>query len=614
MLRMRSPGLRGLLLAAVLLLPAGGCSSSDEVEGTGDTGAGGPQGAALRYRVSLPQPAGQHFEVEIRVAAGSEESLGFVMPSWTWGRWRLVRHGYRVRDAHAVDEAGDPLPVERMAPDRWVVRRTSGHTVRMRYRCRGPRAEAGLSWAGDSGAFVAGASLFMMVEGHREDPVVLELSLPAGWRALGSAVGDPGQRRGTRHAGYDHLVRSPLLLGPLEEFRCTSPGGTPITLALLSARPAAGAVQEMLEPLGRIVGEVEGLSGDRAAGHVLLHTAPGLAPDVAAFPGAVHVTAPGGLDRAVARAEVLGLTAEGLVRSWNGRRVMPASLRRPDRTVELDTWFVWLTRGGSRHLARLVRLRAGLLDEDGWLAEVRDLAETATRRGRVRAGTLHEAGRLVWDPGTEGLQAAPLAGAGPRGELTALALDARLRAATRDDRGLPDLVRALAEEAPRGYSPADVHRILVRLGSEDLGFWLDTHVRGKELPDLRRTLKPMGLLWNERYGEARASLGGILDPDGKRVVFLEPDSPLARGGIQVGDRLVSLGGYDLGKVPLERALQELGPGSVVGITVRRHNGEVLSRSVRLGRAVPVVRTLTRDPEASREARELRNAWLLGSTP
>lgn len=124
----------------------------------------------------------------------------------------------------------------------------------------------------------------------------------------------------------------------------------------------------------------------------------------------------------------------------------------------------WLDEGAADYYAALVTLRAGDVSFDSFYAYV---------------GSSLYPGATLTDPATWATPSVEY----EKGRVVVAALDARLRRATDGERTFDDVYRRLnAHEGELDY--ADFRRIVVDVGNESFGPWLDEHVAGSGQPSV----------------------------------------------------------------------------------------------------------------------------------
>src|SRR5207249_10877889 len=172
----------------------------------------------------------------------------------------------------------------------------------------------------------------------------------------------------------------------------------------------------------------------------------------------------------------------------------------------------------------------------------------------------------------------------------------------------------------RGFTGADVERVVTELCGCAVNPFFDAHVRGASPIDFDRYLALIGL-------RTRVTPGPVLGNDGKpiidfrlrawlppgdsslRLLVAGPESVWGRAGLHTGDRLVAINGAPVPTAADFRALLgRLKVGDTVRVEVSRKAGPFRADVVMTARERPFVR-IEEIPQATDKQRTLRAAWL-----
>src|SRR6185295_7258964 len=138
--------------------------------------------APVTYRVSMPEPAGHEFHVEMEVPAlPGHATADIVFPAWAPGSYLVrdfVRHVYGLT---VTDRRGRRLGAERLDKQRWRIA-SGGAPFRVRYRVFAFEVSVRTSFLDASHAYWNGSSLFFFVDGEIGRPCQVGVTLPRGAR------------------------------------------------------------------------------------------------------------------------------------------------------------------------------------------------------------------------------------------------------------------------------------------------------------------------------------------------------------------------------------------------------------------------------------------------
>ncbi len=587
----------------------------------------------MHHRVSMPDPDGHLFQVEVTVEDPGDELI-VAMPVWTPGSYLVREFARHVEGLAARDPAGAPLATERLDKHRFRVASRGAGRVVVTYRVFAHELSVRTCHLDGSHGYFNGAALLVYVEGRRHEPHLLEVAPPPGWRvacALPPAAGAADPLAGGAPEGpwrfaaqdYDELVDAPVEAGPhrVTTFDALGKrhgivvwGRPPPDLARLTAD-----VKRIVEQLGATMG---GLPYRR-------------------YLFIVHLTASvrGGLEHAasatlhVRRAafhprdayqETLALVAHELFHAWNVKALRPAALVPYDYGREQYTRLLWWFEGVTSYYDQLVLVRAGLSDPKRYLRHLGEQLTALARLPGAHKVSVEESSWTAWvklyrpDENTPNSTVSYYL----KGELVALGLDLLLR---RAGASLDELVRSLVgRHAARGLPEDAVEpAVAERVGAAAARAFFDRNVRGTGEPDLDLGL--VGLVARRRRAHGfddkggappRAEAGavpgwlGVTFEAGGRLVVksVREGSPARRGGVYAGDEVVAEGGFRIDRGALWDRLVERGPGGTLRLALFRDD-ELVEREVLLGD--PPEDTIWLEPvEApTSEQRNALEAWL-----
>jgi hypothetical protein len=526
-------------------LPPSAPSSSASAAPSSPPPAAGPR-LSIRLR---PLPGAASLEVDIRARAEPEALR----------RWRVTIpdpgavHLVELRDARGPIAArfdGDALARHALAlpapPEGEVHLR---YTVESRPRPLSTAATVDL----DPNRMEASGEAFLVLPDDLDDRVV-DVSLEIDPDELGNSWGaassfGAGKSRSLRARGRD-LRRATFLFGPMGHALFETQEGHDEAAWLgytsFDPRPIAADVAAFRTAVGNLFGE-------RESAPLTLLIVADARPN-----GAFHVRR-----RAESVLVHVGVgepwsapvrisVATEVIHAWIGERLWIG----PDRPGN-EGEAAWFTEGLARHLARDLLFRFGLITADELLAEVHGLE--ATRVTSPRANESNEAlSKAPWGPG-----ALPLIVA--RGALYATRLDALLRDKSLGKKGLPELLRALYEQAKQKQAAlptsAWVEALRAALGDAEAGSFAALIGQGRPIELPANALGPCFRREKRRY--QAFDLG--FDEEATRastervIAGLRAGGPAERAGVKAGDVLVdSVLSRGRSDVPVELHLERGG--------------------------------------------------------
>jgi predicted metalloprotease with PDZ domain len=465
---------------------------------------------AIAYRIAMPDPASHLYEIAVDVDGVRAATLPLQLPVWSPGRYAKMDFARNVQEFRATGANGRPLRWDKTDGSRWVVTTAGSRSVRVRYRVFANMLSGTFSVLDTAHANWNGASLFMYVEGHKPNPVTLDVEPPAGWQVVNGDTRTRGQTR-FRFENYDRLVDTPTEVAPavlLDSF--VVDGRRYRTMVHHNGPAPATARERFVRDVEKIVRYENSVFGP---------------PPLEQYTFLFNIGYPGGdgmehlystqiVNSATWNdsASVLpGLTtaAHEYFHVWNVKRVRPVALGPFDYTREQYQPSLWVAEGWTQYYGLTALGRGGVVDRDAFYSTMAGLMQTnLTAPGRkevsARMASFHAP---FWDGAA---QPQPNNGSQTflsyytKGAGLALYLDLYLRAKSANGRSLDDVFDLLKRRTwnakstsyylqGRGYTERDVEQAASEVAGEDMRAWFDRHVGGTEDVDYDAMLARAGL-------------------------------------------------------------------------------------------------------------------------
>jgi len=453
----------------------------------------------VRYEVTLDAEA-KRWRVRTTFA-WSGGDVDFWLPRWTAGAYHLAEYGQFVEELRASDGEGAALAVARDGKCRFVVAAGGAASVTLDYVAR-PCAPAdvnenmilqveGNRIAPDY-AFVSPNSLLGFAQGLLDHPCEVSFHLPEGWR-VASAL--PAADDGTLRApSWWRLEDSPALMSPTLATVPFEVDGIPHWVSLQGGDAArAEAIAQRCRKLV-VAGRdwMQGLPYDRY--HFLLLATPGEsgAAGLEHCASTLIVSDP----QLAATREYDHLIAHEYFHAWCAERIQVDALLRPDYTQPLRTGTIWVNEGITEYFCRHLMVSAGLQTRAEFFAGLSEEGRMARMLWRVAGDrSWSDVSRDAADWNDMGDLIAFSAKHYQGGCWTVLALDLEMRAASKGERGVADLLRYLMRayaQRGRGFGEEEMRAIVAGIAQADLDPFFEHHVDGVELPSLKERLGVIG--------------------------------------------------------------------------------------------------------------------------
>lgn len=614
--------LYGLSALALLAGAASAAPAADK-----DPGANAP----TQYEVSFDN-AGHHEAKIVATYRGVPKGpLKVRMSRSSPGRYAIHEFAKNVYNATAVDGAGKPLKVERSEPYGWTV---AGHdgTVKVTYTLYADRGDGTYSQVDQTHAHLNMPATFLWAVGYDAKPIRVSFKrADPSWKIATQLPPVAGEADAYWAPNLQYFMDSPTEISALtmREWQVTDSGRT-YTFRLALHNPGTDEdADKFVEKLKAIVPEHIKVFGelpkfDHGQYTFIADYMPQITGDGMEHRNSTFISQPRSLFRG--NFSQLGTASHEFFHAWNVERIRPAELEPFDFTKANPTPSLWLAEGFTQYYGPLLIRRAGQSTVDEFLTGL-----SGTLNGVVTGP-----GRLYGSPQEMSLRAPFVDAAAaldptnpniftsyyPYGAVIGLALDLQLRGREKP-LSLDDFMKRMwknhgAVEKP--YKPADIRAALGQTTGDQpfADAFFKASIEGSALPDFGLLLDQAGLKLRKKspkkawLGASRVKISGsdvILDAPPV------PNSPLYAAGVEVGDRIISIGRFEFGSEgDWTDALDRLKPDDATTVKfVQRGQTREAPLKVAADPTLEVVRYEKADLKPTEAQLAFRKAWLGAET-
>ncbi len=570
---------------------------------------------AIRYRVSMPQPATHLLMVEMQVD-GAGNNIELRLPVWTPGSYMVREFARHVQGFQAKGADGRPLAWKKTRKDTWLVDSTGADRIIVGFEVYANDLTVRTSHLDGTHAFFNAANLLPYVEGRTREPLRLYVDAPDGWTVETGLRRDESPGEAFIAVDYDELVDSPVHAGPdpvLEFEAC----GVPHRIATwgrsnLDADRLVADTKRIVETQAELFGGLPYesyvfilMTTDGARGGLEHRNSSALMlPRFNFRPGRTYERA-------------LQLISHEFFHTWNVKRIHPIwSDRAFDYSTENYTRLLWAMEGITDYYTSLMLRRAGLITPERYVEiladQMRDLQETPGRNVQSLEESSFDAWIKYYRPDEHSSNSS--ISYYLKGSLVTLLLDLEMRGRTQGKRSLDDLMRLLwlRYGQPDQGVPEDAYERLVEVltGTKWTEFF-DRYVRGREELDYRSALRAVGIELDEQadssvpdvwLGMRTRSEGGRI-----RVTSIASDGPAWGLDLSAGDELLALDGVRLDEASLSDRLRDYHPGDTVWVT-GFHGDQLIEVAIILAARPPRI-ALRKSKNPTVQQRSLYESWM-----
>jgi predicted metalloprotease with PDZ domain len=581
---------------------------------------------AIVHRVSIPDPKTHLVHVETTVSAddGLPDALVLFMAVWTPGSYLVREYARNIETLAAVS----PARARKVRKNAWRVETHGASRIVVRYRVYANELTVRTSHVDESHAFLAGAALFLCVDGATHLGARVEIDVLPEWRVATSLRAIPDEGGGLRRfeaIDFDTLVDSPIELGTHREERFDVLG-KPHRYAIwpaeaigdTDARRLVDDTKTILELEARLFGGA--LPYD--AYELLLHLSSRGRGGLEHRDSAALIASPSSFATREAYLDLLSLVAHECFHAWNIKRIRPAGLVPYSYQEECYTRLLWWFEGGTSYYDWRVLTLARLCTIDEYLdhlaAEIAYLDHTPGRLVHALEDSSFDAWIKLYRPDENSSNST--VSYYRKGEIVCALLDLELRSRTSGRATLDHVLARLWEEhrAPDRPVPEQaMQAIFERVAGVPLGDLFDAWIRSPAELDFAPTLAHVGLVLDRsaRAEGPSCSLGIRLRAEGGRamVASVARDAAAWRAGVDPGDEIVGVGGARVEGTNVEAALRGRTPGDVVEVVLAR-DGRLVTKLARLDPPRHDRVRIVAQRDAPPAARAAFTAWLGGPHP
>lgn len=565
-----------------------------------------PAAGALQYTVSFQDAPAHILRVRIDLPEGVTH---LQLPVWN--------ALYQVRDfAQYVNALGPRECVEKSSPSLWKIHPgcksiTYDYFTVLEgpFGARVDSTHAWLNWA----------EVLPYDPDDRSRAIAISLQgLPAGWDIRDGGVFCRPQCSPQGSApNYDFLVDTPVMMGALQQSEFAQDGAT-YHVAVL-ADPADYDAAKLSDTVRKVTAAAVDYMQDRPfdAYTFLFHfpQGPGGGGMEHSYSTAIEVSAARLKNDPLAYADV---TAHEFFHLWNVKRIRPRTLEPVDYTREQYSRALWFNEGVDSTVTEHLLVRAGLLDEAGFLKRLaQQIDEFESRPAHVLQSAEESSLETWFDKYPFYRTPARSVSYYNKGQILGVLLDLRMRQVSGGRRSLRDLFQYMnLRWARQGQYFDDSESIRlateVLTGDDFRPFFTDYVAGVRALPYDEFESVGLHLARQEKSVGALSVFAGRGPNNTAVVAMVENSSDAARQGVATGDTITALNGRGVSAAEFNTAVRALKAGDNVTLSLRNAGGE---REVHLkASAQQVVEYVFEElPSATTAQKARRAAWLRGDS-
>ncbi|WP_291722364.1 M61 family metallopeptidase [Bernardetia sp.] len=501
----------------------------------------------IHYKISFPAPQTHYAKVEIEVndIPKDKESLDFVMPVWAPG-------SYLIREfAKGVESVTSDASITKTSKNVWRVETKGKSSVKLMYDVYGFEHSVRTSFIDASHAALIPTSIFMYVDGMKNETATLEIEKPSYWKTISTSLKNKDGKENTFEVpNYDILADSPIEIGNQEILTFEAAGVKHSVVMYGQGNYNKGQITKdmakVVEAATKVWGENPAedykfiVHNSKHGGGGLEHlNSTSLVVDRMSY----------GTERGYLG--FLGLVAHEYFHLWNVKRLRPFALTNYDYTQEQNTNLLWIFEGFTSYYDELLLTRAGFVSEEGYLKTLSgNISATENKKGR-HVQPVTEASFDAWIKAyrpneNSGNTTVSYYG---QGSVYAAMLDLMIIEATDAEKNLDDVMRYLYNEyykkQKRGFTDAEFQAAVGKIAGKPFPSFFENVVYGTQMPDYATYLGYAGLKLMVGENKSKATLGIRTIESGNNLIVrsTERDGAAYKQGLNVNDEVISADGF-----------------------------------------------------------------------
>ena len=561
------------------------------------------QGVSIDYTLAITDPTSHLYDVAIAIKGIRESSVSVSMPAWSPGMYRIENYARNVQDFRATDTRNQSLKWEKTDKQTWRIAKANADDIQVRYKVY----STALS---DDMADVAPTTLFMYVVGQKHVPCMLAYKTPPGWDVY-TALAPKGDRYYA--SDYDIFVDAPAFIGSDFKVLEFDTGGARHRLIFskanisMSAAQVTSDVKDIVEAGMSIFGKLP------YTDYTFLFKVLPQAANSVEHLNSTHITV--GENDFVTQSsyrQVLSTIAHEFFHLWNVKRIRPAVLGPFDYTREVQTHLLWASEGITSYYADLLLERSGIDLPGDFIGRMGGLIDLMQHTPGRKLMSAEEASWDAWLR-ADNAESNSLSYY-VKGELIGLLLDIEIRARTKGQKSLDDVMRYLMETYANkgvGFPENGFLKAVETVAGLDFHEFYQSVVQSREEIDYNRYVKQTGLSVETSLQPASIYLGIQFEQAESNLVRVRrvlANSPAEQAKLDVGDILIAMNDERLAYDNFTSRLHSHTIGETIRLTVMR-GSRLLALNI-----VPVEFQeqrwqLNENPRPTPEQLQLKNTWL-----
>lgn len=491
--------------------------------------------------------AQQHF-IKIKVQFPVDENKTIIhLPSWRPGRYELGNFAKNIKNFKVFNDQNKAVNFHKINKDSWEISSNETKYIKIEYQYYANELNAGSSYFDEQQLYVNPVNCFLYAEGKEQFPISLELNIPENYTIASSLV---QENNFLLAENFDELADSPFICSENLEKQ---------TYIVADTNFHIWFNNQLNIPWERVINDFRNFTVKQIEDfgefpvseyHFLIQSLPYLAYHGVEHLKSTVITLGPSYDLFENRyEELLGVCSHELYHVWNVKSIRPKELLPYNFKIENYSELGYIYEGITTYLGDLYLLKSGVFSLETYLRELsKQFQKHFDNPGRF-AYSVAQSSYDTWldgyVPGVPGRKVSIYT----EGCLLAFVMDAKIRKATNNKRGIEEVMKRLYynfAQNNKGYTEKDFIDQLKNICGYSFQDFFNDYVHGTTPYEtiLLEALDHIGLELiqtpSNSYSEANLGIKIVNQSNHLLISAIYPGSPAEMAGFSLGDELIAV--------------------------------------------------------------------------
>ena len=489
----------------------------------------------------------QHF-IKIKVQFSVDENKTIIhLPSWRPGRYELGNFAKNIKNFKVFNDQNKAINFHKINKDSWEISSKETKYIKIEYQYYANELNAGSSYFDEQQLYVNPVNCFLYAEGKEQFPISLELNIPENYSIASSLV---QENNFLLAENFDELADSPFICSENLEKQ---------TYIVADTNFHIWFNNQFNIPWERVINDFRNFTVKQIEDfgefpvseyHFLIQSLPYLAYHGVEHLKSTVITLGPSYDLFENRYdELLGVSSHELYHVWNVKSIRPKGLMPYNFKKENYSELGYIYEGITTYLGDLYLLKSGVFSLENYLKELsKQFQKHFDNPGRF-AHSVAQSSYDTWldgyVPGAPGRKVSIYT----EGCLLAFVMDAKIRKATNNKRGIEEVMKRLYynfAQNNKGYTEKDFIDQLENICGYSFQDFFNDYVHGTTPYEtiLLEAFDFIGLELiqtpSNSYSEANLGMKTVNQANHLLISAIYPGSPADMAGLSLGDELIAL--------------------------------------------------------------------------